>query len=128
MRAACVIQQLCVPIHCSTGCAQVSEEKGRVDAAKGECLDEISAVVEEINSKIRSRKGVLAPKITQLRAARARHAEVAAAHEQARAAYLKTQDAHTARLAGLEEQVSELQAAVSEVRPPPHRCLASPAA
>lgn len=94
---------------------QVSEQKGKVDAAKGECLDEISAVVEEINSKIRSRKGVLAPKITELRAARAKHAEVTAAHGQARTAYLKAQDSHEARLAGLEEQVSELQAAVDEV-------------
>lgn len=60
------------------GRTQVSEQKGKADAEKGERMNAISEVVEQINSKIRSRKGVLAPKITDLRAARSKHAEVCA--------------------------------------------------
>lgn len=56
----------------------MSEQKGKADAEKGERMDAISEVVEQINSKIRSRKGILAPKITDLRAARSKHAEVCA--------------------------------------------------
>ena len=41
--------------------------------------------------------------------------QVTAAHGEAKTAYMKAQDGHEARLAGLEEQVSELQAAVDEV-------------
>jgi hypothetical protein len=40
---------------------------------------------------------------------------VTAKHAEAKIAYMKAQDGHAARLAGLEEQVSELQAAVDEV-------------
>lgn len=39
-------------------------------------MDAISEVVDQINTKIRSRKGILAPKITDLRTARSKHAEV----------------------------------------------------
>ena len=39
-----------------------------------ECL--MKFITEQINNKIRSQKGILAPKITDLRAARAQHAEV----------------------------------------------------
>lgn len=63
-------------VEITGGNAQVSEQKGKADAEKGERMDAISEMVEKINSKIRSRKGILAPKITDLRAARSKHAEV----------------------------------------------------
>lgn len=73
-------------------------------------------MVASINDRIKARKDVLAPKIKELRAARARMSDLTDAHEEARAAHRKVQDSHDARLAELEEQVASLQSAVEEVR------------
>ena len=95
---------------------QASQEATRIDTTAGQSAEEISAVVASINDRIKGRKDVLAPKIKELRAARARMSDLTDAHEEARAAHRKVQDSHDARLAELEEQVASLQSAVEEVR------------
>lgn len=87
-----------------------------MDASSGQSLEEVTAMVDTINGRIKGRKDVLAPKIKELRTARAQMADLSAAHEEARAAYHKVQDTHDSRLAELEGQVASLQAAVDEVR------------
>lgn len=95
---------------------QASEEVSRMDASSGQSLEEVTAMVDTINGRIKGRKDVLAPKIKELRKARAQMADLSAAHEEARDAYHKVQDTHDSRLAELEGQVASLQAAVDEVR------------
>lgn len=94
--------------------AKASEEVSRMDASSGQSLEEVTAMVDTINGRIKGRKDVLAPKIKELRTARAQMADLSAAHEEARAAYHKVQDTHDSRLAELEGQVASLQAAVDE--------------
>ena len=50
----------------------VSQQKAEVDETKGKTLEEISSVVEEINTKIKSQKAQLAPQIKELRTLRAK--------------------------------------------------------
>lgn len=94
---------------------QAAEEVSRIDASSGQSLEEVTAMVEATNSRIKGRKDVLAPKIKELRAARAHMADLTATHEEARAAFQKVQDTHDSRLEELEGQVASLQAAVDEV-------------
>lgn len=54
----------------------VSTQKNKVDQTKGEHLDEISRVVANINTTLRSRKNKLAPQIKELRSIRHKYEEV----------------------------------------------------
>ena len=54
----------------------VSEQKAEVDEVKGKTLEEISAVVEQINTQITSRKQKLAPQIKELRTLRTKFQEL----------------------------------------------------
>merc|ERR1719261_561554 len=49
---------------------KASVEKAAVDQAKGRTLDEISAIVQKINSQLKEKKNKLAPQIKALRAVR----------------------------------------------------------
>lgn len=95
---------------------QVSDLKSVVDEQKGAKLDEISAVVNEINKRIKDKKSVLAPKIKELRGHRQAFEELSNEHAEAQAAYLRARDAQDAQLSGLDRSVGELQSRVNEVR------------
>ncbi|CAE8622461.1 unnamed protein product, partial [Polarella glacialis] len=49
---------------------KASVEKSQVDKAKGKTLDEISAIVQKINSQLKEKKNKLAPQIKALRSVR----------------------------------------------------------
>lgn len=49
---------------------RASVEKSQVDRAKGKTLDEISAIVQSINTKLKEKKNKLAPQIKALRSVR----------------------------------------------------------
>merc|ERR1711904_194755 len=54
----------------------VSDKKAEIDMAKGQTLNEISKIVEEINHKIRMKKDKLAPQIKVLRKVRQEYTNV----------------------------------------------------
>ena len=54
----------------------VSDKKAEIDMAKGQTLNEISKIVEEINHKIRMKKDKLAPQIKVLRKVRQEYTTV----------------------------------------------------
>ena len=60
------------------GLEKASEAKAAADESKGQTLEEIAVVVEEINAQIRAQKGKLAPQIKELRALRAQYQELEA--------------------------------------------------
>merc|ERR1712193_281820 len=54
----------------------VSDKKAEIDMAKGQTLNEISKIVEEINHQIRMKKDKLAPQIKVLRKVRQEYTTV----------------------------------------------------
>merc|ERR1719453_1588311 len=66
---------------------KASVEKASVDKTKGKTLDEISAIVEQINSQLKEKKNKLAPQIKALRSARQSFQAVEARHQEKKAAY-----------------------------------------
>jgi intraflagellar transport protein 81 len=59
---------------------KVSSQKAQLDEAKGQTLEQISVVVEEINSQIRAKKAQLQPQIKELQALRDEHRELSGRH------------------------------------------------
>merc|ERR1719240_1328241 len=66
---------------------KASVEKASVDKTKGKTLDEISAIVEQINSQLKEKKNKLAPQIKALRSARQSFQAVEARHQEKKATY-----------------------------------------
>lgn len=66
---------------------KASVEKASVDKTKGKTLDEISAIVEQINSQLKEKKNKLAPQIKALRSARQSFQVVEARHQEKKTAY-----------------------------------------
>jgi len=66
---------------------KASVEKASVDKTKGKTLDEISAIVEQINSQLKEKKNKLAPQIKALRSARQSFQVVEAKHIEKKGAY-----------------------------------------
>lgn len=54
----------------------VSVNKSELDSAKGKTLEEISALVEQLNEKINSKRAELAPAIKHLRSLRSKDKEL----------------------------------------------------
>jgi len=66
---------------------QTSVEKSSVDKTKGKTLDEISKIVEQINSQLKEKKNRLAPQIKALRSARQNFQVVETKHAEKKGAY-----------------------------------------
>jgi chromosome segregation ATPase len=90
--------------------------KSEVDQKKGAKLDAISQVVTEINAKISEVKNTLGPKVKNLRQARTALEELQSKHSEARATYIRVQDAQQSKFGSLDERVAALQAATAEVQ------------
>jgi septal ring factor EnvC (AmiA/AmiB activator) len=103
-------------LHLQPPLLQVSAAKSAVDQEKGARLDEISAIVTQINEKIRAKKSVLAPKIKELRERRAELDELLLVHGESQQSYDAALDKQGAQLADLERSVGELERTVGEVR------------
>jgi archaellum component FlaC len=87
-----------------------------VDQAKGDKLEEISAIVTQINDKIRTKKNVLAPKIKDLREKRGALDELLLTHGEAQQGYDRAVDGQSAQTKDLEAAVGELRTKVEQVR------------
>jgi len=81
---------------------KVSQQKAEVDEVKGKTLENISQVVEEINSQIKSRKNRLAPQIKELRALRSKFQDLETDYLEKKGVYDNTK-------AGLESNFAKLQ-------------------
>merc|ERR1719421_1302937 len=66
---------------------KTSVEKSQVDKAKGKTLDEISTIVQKINSQLKEKKNKLAPQIKALRAVRLNFTQVEARCLEKKTAY-----------------------------------------
>merc|ERR1719159_907109 len=66
---------------------KASVEKAAIDRTKGKTLDEISAIVQQINSQLKEKKNKLAPQIKALRSARQSFQAVEARHQEKKTAY-----------------------------------------
>jgi len=88
---------------------KVSALKSEVDETKGRTLDDMSAMVGQLNKKINDKKSLLAPIIKQLRPLRQQHQELTAEYEEK-----KTQYDGTA--AGLESNRAQLEQTVSALK------------
>jgi len=93
---------------------KASVEKSQVDKAKGKTLDEISGIVQKINSQLKEKKNRLAPQIKALRTVRqdfqvveVRYLEKKGAYDQAKS----TVDTELTRLSG---EVRQLESVVLE--------------
>jgi intraflagellar transport protein 81 len=88
---------------------RVSKDKANVDQAKGEVLEEISRVVEQLHAEIRERKTALAPLVKRLRATRAQFAEV-------EGEWSEKKTVHDNIKAGLESKLAEVRREVAGLR------------
>merc|ERR1719482_414813 len=77
---------------------KASVEKSQVDKAKGKTLDEISAIVQKINSQLKEKKNKLAPQIKALRSVRQNFQSVEATYLEKKNLYDQAQLAVNADL------------------------------
>merc|ERR1719326_2212545 len=82
---------------------KASVEKAAVDRTKGKTLDEISAIVQQINSQLKEKKNKLAPQIKALRSARQSFQVVESKHMEKKGAY----DSAMCELQGDLKRISE---------------------
>merc|ERR1719265_2359391 len=66
---------------------KASVEKAQVDQAKGKTLDEISAIVQKINTQLKDKKNKLAPQIKALRSVRQSFQQVEVKYMEKKSAY-----------------------------------------
>mmetsp|Transcript_24055 Transcript_24055/g.52509 ORF Transcript_24055/g.52509 Transcript_24055/m.52509 type:complete len:690 (+) Transcript_24055:253-2322(+) len=86
---------------------KISQQKAEVDSVKGKTLEEISTVVEGINSKIKENKNRLAPQIKSLRTLRTKFQELEAEYLEKKSAYDNTK-------AGLDSEIAKLQSELAD--------------
>merc|ERR1719421_2372009 len=91
---------------------KASVEKSQVDKAKGKTLDEISTIVQKINSQLKEKKNKLAPQIKALRAVRQTFQTVEATYLEKKNLYDQAQLAVNADLQKYSSEVVALQAEV----------------
>ncbi|RLN92071.1 hypothetical protein BBJ28_00022553 [Nothophytophthora sp. Chile5] len=87
----------------------VSEQNARVNALKGQTLEEISRVVTDINHSLKERKNQLAPQIKELRAVRQRYQEMEQTYLERKAQYDHTAVGLEAERLKLEQECSAFQ-------------------
>merc|ERR1719236_24977 len=93
---------------------KASVEKAQVDQAKGKTLDEISAIVQQINSQLKEKKNKLAPQIKALRSARQTFQQVEAKWLEKKASYEQAKGEVDQTLSRVAGEVQALQTEVLE--------------
>eukprot|EP00746_Dinoflagellata_sp_MGD_P085005 gnl/MRDRNA2_/MRDRNA2_33687_c0_seq1.p1 gnl/MRDRNA2_/MRDRNA2_33687_c0~~gnl/MRDRNA2_/MRDRNA2_33687_c0_seq1.p1 ORF type:complete len:677 (+),score=212.71 gnl/MRDRNA2_/MRDRNA2_33687_c0_seq1:106-2136(+) len=93
---------------------KASVEKAQVDQAKGKTLDEISAIVQKINTQLKEKKNKLAPQIKALRTVRQTFQTVEATYLEKKNLYDQAQLAVNADLQKYSSEVVALQKEVDE--------------
>merc|ERR1719265_233963 len=93
---------------------KASVEKAQVDQAKGKTLDEISAIVQKINTQLKEKKNKLAPQIKALRTVRQTFQTVEATYLEKKNLYEQAQLAVNAELQKYSGEVVALQKEVDE--------------
>merc|ERR1719421_2373472 len=88
---------------------KASVEKAAVDKAKGKTLDEISAIVQKINSQLKEKKNKLAPQIKALRSVRQNFQTVEATYLEKKNLYDQAQISVNADLQKYSSEVVALQ-------------------
>merc|ERR1719171_2149078 len=88
---------------------KASVEKSAVDKAKGKTLDEISAIVQKINTQLKEKKNKLAPQIKALRSVRQNFQTVEAKYLEKKTLYDQAKFAVDADLQKVSSDVSQLQ-------------------
>merc|ERR1719335_1120832 len=91
---------------------KASVQKSQVDQAKGKTLDEISAIVQKINTQLKEKKNKLAPQIKALRSVRQNFQTVEAKYLEKKNLYDQAKFAVDADLAKVSSEVQSLQAEV----------------
>eukprot|EP00775_Hariotina_reticulata_P012912 gene12912-13039_t len=98
----------------AAGLEKVSEEKGAVDEAKGNVLQEVSATVEQITAAVKRKKLQLAPAIQELRSLREQYSSLEALHAEKKAAFESAVGNLGREVTGLESDVARLQKEVAD--------------
>jgi len=93
---------------------KASVEKSQVDKAKGKTLDEISGIVQKINSQLKDTKNKLAPQIKALRSVRQNFQQVEVQYLEKKSAYDQAKSAVDAELSKLSGEVRQLESEVLE--------------
>ncbi|KAF4032172.1 Intraflagellar transport 81 calponin homology domain [Phytophthora infestans] len=87
----------------------ISVQNARVNALKGETLEEISRVVTDINQALKERKNQLAPQIKELRSVRQRYQEMEQVYLERKAQYDHTAVGLEAERLKLEQECAAFQ-------------------
>merc|ERR1719421_2377024 len=93
---------------------KASVEKSSVDKAKGRTLDEISAIVQKINSQLKDKKNKLAPQIKALRSVRQNFQQVEVKYLEKKTAYDQAKSWVDGDLGKLSGDVRQLENEVLE--------------
>jgi len=93
---------------------KASVEKSHVDKGKWKTLDEISAVVQQINAQLKEKKNKLAPQIKALRSVRQNFQQVEAKYLEKKSAYDQAQTAMHGEISKVASEVRQLQSDVME--------------
>lgn len=91
---------------------KASVEKSQVDKAKGKTLDEISLIVQKINSQLKEKKNKLAPQIKALRSVRQNFQQIEAKYLEKKSAYDQTRSAIDLENSKVGGEVRQLEAEV----------------
>uniref|UniRef100_A0A7S3SKN9 IFT81 calponin homology domain-containing protein n=1 Tax=Strombidinopsis acuminata TaxID=141414 RepID=A0A7S3SKN9_9SPIT len=93
---------------------KASVEKSQVDKAKGKTLDEISGIVQKINSQLKEKKNKLAPQIKALRCVRQNFQQVEVKYLEKKSAYDQAKSSVDSELSKLAGEVKTLETEVLE--------------
>jgi intraflagellar transport protein 81 len=100
---------------------KASVEKASVDKAKGRTLDEISAIVQKINSQLKDKKNKLAPQIKALRSVRQNFQQVEVKYLEKKTAYDQAKSWVDGDLGKLSGEVSQLEQEVHDTEQNYHK-------
>ncbi len=100
----------------------ISMAKGNIDELKGQTLEQISKVVQEITDQINSKKALYKPKVTQLREARQEmqnleheYAEKKAVYENTRIEYESERNTHLDEMAQLQADIERAESIYQQI-------------
>jgi intraflagellar transport protein 81 len=93
---------------------KTSVEKSQVDKAKGKTLDEISAIVQKINTQLKEKKNKLAPQIKALRSVRQNFQQVEVKYLEKKGAYDQAKSSMDGELGQVSGIVRQLESEVLE--------------
>ncbi|CAJ1374254.1 unnamed protein product [Effrenium voratum] len=93
---------------------KASVEKSQVDRAKGKTLDEISAIVQKINTQLKEKKNKLAPQIKALRSIRQNFQQVEVKYLEKKGQYDQAKTFVDAELSKVSTDVKQLEQDVQD--------------